>query len=160
MLRIEAVDYKNAVHAAALLELLDHYAQDPMGGGEALPAKTRENLIAEMAARSTVYSFIAWHEKDGAVGLINCVEGFSTFAAKPVCNLHDIAVREGYRGQNIGQKLIAAAAEKAKQRGCVKLTLEVLSGNEPARLAYRKFGFKPYQLDPEMGQAEFWEFKL
>lgn len=160
MLRIEAVDYSNPEHASALLDLLDHYANDPMGGGEALPAATRQNLITEMAARPTVYSFIAWHENDGAVGLINCVEGFSTFAAKPVCNLHDIAVRSGFRGQNIGQKLIAAAAEKAKQRGCVKLTLEVLSGNEPARLAYLKFGFKPYQLDPEMGHAEFWEYKL
>lgn len=160
MLRIEPVDYRNPEHAAALIALLDHYAQDPMGGGEALPAATCRNLIGEMAVRPTVYSFIAWHETDGAVGLINCVEGFSTFAAKPVCNLHDIAVKAGYRGKNIGQKLIAAAAAKAKQRGCVKLTLEVLSGNEPARLAYLKFGFKPYQLDPEMGHAEFWEYKL
>lgn len=160
MLRIERVNYENSEHAAALIELLDHYAQDPMGGGEALPAQTRAKLITEMAARSTVFSFIVWHPEDGPVGLINCVEGFSTFAAKSVCNLHDIAVREGYRGQNIGQKLIAAAAEEAKKRGCVKLTLEVLSGNEPARLAYLKFGFKPYQLDPEMGHAEFWEFKL
>ena len=160
MLRIERVDYQNTEHGSALLALLNHYAEDPMGGGESLPADSQHRLISEMAKRPTVFSYIAWHEDDGAVGLINCVEGFSTFAAKPVCNLHDIAVKSGYRGQNIGQKLIAAAAEEAKRRGCVKLTLEVLSGNKPARFAYLKFGFKPYQLCPTMGHAEFWEYKF
>ena len=160
MLRILPVDYQNPEHADALLKLLNHYAQDPMGGGEALSDDTKANLIAEMAKRPTVFSFIAWDDHAGAVGLINCVEGFSTFAAKPICNLHDIAVLDGQRGKGIGQHLIAAAAEEARKRGCVKLTLEVLSGNEPARLAYLKYGFKPYQLDPEMGAAEFWEYKL
>ena len=160
MLRIERVDYQNTAHADALLQILDHYAQDPMGGGEALSLQTKATLVTEMAKRPTVFSFIAWDDNAGAVGLINCVEGFSTFAAKPICNLHDIAVLAGHRGKGIGQQLIAAAANEAKQRGCVKLTLEVLSGNEPARLAYLKYGFKPYQLDPEMGAAEFWEYKL
>ncbi len=160
MVRIEAVDYANTTHAAALVDMLDHYAKDPMGGGEALPETTKTVLIHEMAKRPGVFSFLAWNNKGEAVGLVNCVEGFSTFAAKPVCNIHDIAIREGLRGQGLAQKLMQAVVDEAKQRGCCKLTLEVLGGNEPARLAYRKFGFEPYQLDPSMGQAEFWELKL
>ncbi|HLV47730.1 MAG TPA: GNAT family N-acetyltransferase [Aliidiomarina sp.] len=160
MVRIEAVDYSNPLHATALLEMLDHYAKDPMGGAEALPEKTKAILISEMAKRAGVFSFLAWNTNNEAVGLVNCVEGFSTFAAKPVCNIHDIAIRAGLRGQGLAQKLMQAVVEEAKQRDCCKLTLEVLSGNEPARLAYRKFGFEPYQLEPSMGQAEFWEYKL
>lgn len=159
-LRIEAVDYHNKEHADALLDMLNHYASDPMGGGEALPEATKKKLIEEMAKRATVFSFLAWSENNQAIGLVNCVEGFSTFAAKPLCNIHDIAVREGYRGQGIAQKLMDAVKQEATRRGCCKLTLEVLTGNEPACLAYRKYGFKPYQLDPKMGQAEFWEYKL
>lgn len=160
MIQIEAVDYHNPIHAAAVLDMLDHYAQDPMGGGEPLAAATKAVLITEMAKRSGVFSFLAWDKEQKAVGLVNCVEGFSTFAAKPVCNIHDIAIRQGLRGQGIAQKLMAAVVTEARQRGCCKLTLEVLNGNEPARQAYLKFGFAPYQLDPSMGQAEFWEYKL
>ncbi|RUO43680.1 GNAT family N-acetyltransferase [Aliidiomarina taiwanensis] len=158
--KVEAVDYHNPVHAHALIEMLDHYAQDPMGGGEALPESTKAVLIKEMAARDTVFSFLAWNEEGQAVGLVNCVIGFSTFAAKPVCNIHDIAIRSGLRGQGLAQKLMQAVVTEAKARGCCKLTLEVLTGNEPAKLAYKKFGFAAYQLDPATGSAEFWEYKL
>ena len=48
----------------------------------------------------------------------------------------------------------------ARQRGCCKLTLEVLEGNHGARRAYLDFGFEGYQLDPAMGQALFFEKKL
>ena len=159
-INITAVDYANPEHTAALIDMLNHYASDPMGGGEALPEVTKSKLIEEMAKRPTVFSFLAWDEHNQAIGLVNCVEGFSTFAAKPLCNIHDIAVRDGYRGQGIAQKLMDAVKDEAHQRGCCKLTLEVLTGNEPACMAYRKYGFKPYQLDPKMGQAEFWEYKL
>lgn len=157
MIRISRVDYTKKEDADALIEMLDHYAQDPMGGGEALPSSTRKTLAAEMAQRPHVWSLLAWDEHGQPVGLVNCVEGFSTFAAKPVCNIHDIAVRSGYRGQGLAQQLLLAVAEEAAARGCCKLTLEVLTGNEPAKLAYEKFGFKPYELDKAMGRAEFWQ---
>lgn len=157
---VQPVNYNNEEHAKALIDMLDHYAQDPMGGGEALPERTKAVLIKEMAARDTVFSFLAWDEQGKAVGLVNCVVGFSTFAAKPVCNIHDIAIRNGLRGQGLAQKLMQAVAAEAKSRGCCKLTLEVLTGNEPAKLAYKKFGFEAYQLDPSTGSAEFWEYKL
>ena len=45
-------------------------------------------------------------------------------------------------------------------RGCCKLTLEVLDNNFIAKALYKKFGFSDYQLDPEYGNALFWEKKL
>lgn len=159
MIEIKAVDYSNSTQANELISLLDAYAQDPMGGGEALPEASKATLIAEMAKRDGVYSFIAYKD-DQAVGLVNCVEGFSTFAAKPLCNIHDIAVLDGHRGEGIAQALMQRVCEAASERGCCKVTLEVLAGNTRARDAYAHFGFKPYQLDPTLGSAEFWEYKL
>ncbi|RUO63198.1 GNAT family N-acetyltransferase [Pseudidiomarina insulisalsae] len=156
MVDITLADYQNPKHRQAVVAMLDDYAQDPMGGGEALPADTRENLIDEMAKRDYVFSLIAFVD-DEPVGLANCVEGFSTFAAKPVMNIHDIAVTEDFRGKGIAKRLLEEVETLAQFRGCVKLTLEVLQGNEPAKIAYEKFGFKPYQLDESKGKAEFWQ---
>lgn len=159
MVEIVRVDYHNPSHREAVLTLLNHYACDPMGGGEALPAATQATLLDEMAKRPQIYSFLAYVE-GSPVGLVNCVEGFSTFAAKPLLNIHDIAVLDGFRGKGIAQQLLAAVEAEAKDRGCCKLTLEVLQGNKPAQLAYRKYGFAPYQLDAAMGKAEFWQKPL
>ena len=48
----------------------------------------------------------------------------------------------------------------AREHDCCKLTLEVLTGNAAAINAYRNAGFGPYELDPAMGQAMFFEKKL
>jgi GNAT superfamily N-acetyltransferase len=98
--------------------------------------------------------------KKRAAGLINCVEGFSTFAGKPLLNVHDIVVHEDYRRRGIASALLAHVEGVARERGCCKLTLEVLEGNRGARQAYLDFGFQGYQLDPAMGQAMFMEKKL
>ena len=94
------------------------------------------------------------------VGLVNCFEGFSTFACRPLVNVHDVVVIAAVRGQGISQKMLAKVEEIARQRGCCKITLEVLEGNEAAKGAYRKLGFSDYQLDPQMGRALFWQKAL
>nr|GFD20020.1 hypothetical protein [Tanacetum cinerariifolium] len=53
--------------------------------------------------------------------------------------------------------MLTKVEEIARQRGCCKMTLEVLEGNEVALGAYRKLGFSDYQLDPQMGRALFWQ---
>lgn len=153
-LHVLPVDYHHPEHRAALVMLLDAYAQDPMGGSEGLRQDVKDRLCDDLAARPTAASFIAW--LDGApVGLINCIEGYSTFKARPLMNIHDIAVLPGQRGQGVGRALLQAAQDHARSRGCCKLTLEVLTGNAVALRSYERFGFAPYALDPAAGQASF-----
>ena len=140
----------------ALLQLLDHYACDPMGGGKPLSQEVQQNLIPQLELRSDYLGVIAFSQ-DIPVGLINCFEGFSTFAAKPLMNIHDVIVSEEYRGNGLAQRMMAKVEEVARERGCCKLTLEVLSNNHAAQAAYRRFGFGVYELDPEAGGAVFWE---
>lgn len=157
-LRVARVDYRDPRDAQALVMLLDAYARDPMGGGESLPVEVQQRLCADLQKLAGAASFIAWlgtGDTAQAIGLINCQEGYSTFKARPLLNIHDIAVLPAHRGQGVGQALLAAAQAHAQARGCCKLTLEVLTGNHAALASYQRFGFAPYVLDPAMGQASF-----
>ena len=106
MIEVVLVDYRNAAHAAALVDLLDSYARDPAGGGTPLDANVRAGLPAALAARPQAFSVLAY---DGAqpVGLVNCIEGFSTFACKPLVNVHDVVVLASHRGQRVAQRMFA-----------------------------------------------------
>lgn len=158
MIEITLADYTNPTHAQAVVAMLDAYAKDPMGGGEGISDEVKDNLVQEMNKRDNVFSLLAF-DGDKPVGVANCVEGFSTFAAKPLMNIHDIAVIEDYRGTGVAKKLLEEVRTLAQFRGCVKLTLEVLENNNRAKKAYQNFGFKPYELG-DVGKAEFWEMYL
>lgn len=147
-------DYQHPVHATAIVELLDAYAQDPAGGGEALNAFAKANLVKELAARPQAFSVLAFSDEQ-PVGLINCIEGFSTFACRPLVNVHDVAVLASHRGQRVAEKMLVLVEQIARERGACKLTLEVLQGNASAIRLYERVGFAGYQLDPAMGQAQF-----
>jgi ribosomal protein S18 acetylase RimI-like enzyme len=151
-LQIIAVDLKNEAISTSWLALLDHYAHDPMGGGKGLSAYAKANLVEGLSDWPGFHSALALLG-ERPVGLINCFTGFSTFAAKPLLNIHDIVVHAECRGQGIAQALLLWAEEKALALGCCKLTLEVLSNNRRAMLAYDRAGFVPYELDPAAGQA-------
>ncbi len=160
-LLIVSTDLADPVHADAFLSLLDHYAADPMGGGTGLSDYAKRRLPERLRSHPGFVGFIAWEGEGGeAVGLLNAFEGFSTFAARPLLNLHDIVVRADRRGRGIGQALLEAAEGAARARGCCKLTLEVLANNGRALASYARFGFRPYELDPAAGQALFLEKKL
>ena len=152
-------DYRDAAQAAALVDLLDTYARDPAGGGTPLDAAVREGLPAALAARPQAFSVLAF-DGDKPVGLINCIEGFSTFACRPLVNVHDVVVLPSHRGQRVAQRMFAQVEQEARKRGACKLTLEVLSGNAPALRAYEREGFAGYQLDPAFGTAVFLQKKL
>ncbi|MCW8932827.1 MAG: GNAT family N-acetyltransferase [Gammaproteobacteria bacterium] len=139
--------------------LMNAYASDPMGGSQPLSDEVKNNLLKELSKLPHAFSIIAYIEGLPA-GLINCFEAFSTFSCKPLINIHDVIVLNQYRGNGISQKLLAKVEEIALQKGCCKVTLEVLSNNEIAKSAYKKFGFSDYELDPKAGTALFWQKKL
>lgn len=156
---IITADYTDERQASDLVQMLNEYACDPMGGGKSLPEYVKGTLTDELAKRNNAFSLLAYHGET-AVGLANCFEGFSTFKAKPLVNIHDIVVHPDHRGQGVGRKLLEVVEEESRRRGACKITLEVLSGNNAAKQAYINFGFEGYELDPEAGHALFWEKPL
>ena len=153
-IEIANVDYHDTVHAAALIQLLDAYARVPIGGAHPLSDYAQQNLVQKLAHRPTAFSVLAF--VDGApAGLINCFEGFSTFACQPLVNIHDVVVLPEYRGKQIGKLMLERVEKIALERGCCKLTLEVLQENGAAQKLYRKFGFADYRLAAAAGNAMF-----
>lgn len=153
------VDYSDPAQADDLVHLLNLYAQDPMGGDKSLTDHVQQNLVSELASRSFAFSIIGYLNGK-PVALANCFEGFSTFACQPLTNIHDFMVVKELRGKGLSQTLMHAVCEEAVKRGCCKITLEVLDGNKAAISAYRAYGFRDYQLDPDAGTARFMELSL
>ncbi|AZP72302.1 GNAT family N-acetyltransferase [Pseudomonas poae] len=151
--------YTNPVHAQAIGRVLNHYAEDPMGGGHSLPLDLLQQLPAELAKRPHAFSVLAFVNGEPA-GLVNCFEGFSTFACRPLVNVHDVSVMSQFRGLGLSHRMLQKVEEIARQRGCCKITLEVLEGNEVAQSSYRKFGFDDAKFDPAYGNMLFWSKPL
>lgn len=159
MLEIIDADFNRPDHGSQVLAMLNEYASGPMGGNTPLPAHAQANLIRELARRPTVHALLA--RIDGqAAGVAIYLEGFSTFACRPLLNLHDLAVSPRFQGQGVGKALLVALEDRARQMDCCKITLEVLEGNAVAQGLYRKLGFDGYALDDETGRAMFWQKKL
>ena len=158
-MNIIKADFSNPNHSKAILKLLNEYALDPMGGGRELSDHVKVNLVKELQKREGAHAILAFIDGEAA-GLVICFEGFSTFACKPLLNIHDIVVTSKHRRKGLARKMLQRVEEIASGLGCCKLTLEVLEGNNAAQAVYKSFGFSGYELDPKMGKAVFWEKKL
>ena len=152
-------DYANPSHAKTVSDLLNGYALDQFGNSGPLPDEIRARLCAELANVPGAFSVVATIAGE-AVGLINAFMGFSTFKCKPLVNVHDVFVSPEHRRKGVTQAMMARVQAIAIERGACKLTLEVLANNPNAMGSYKKFGFKSYELDPELGVAHFWKKKL
>jgi GNAT superfamily N-acetyltransferase len=147
-LRVAPADLADATQARAVVDLVDSYARDIMGGGEPLPEAVRTGLIPGLRRHPTTLVFLAW-DREQPVGVAVCFRGFSTFAAKALVNIHDLAVLPQWRGRGVGRLLLRAVAEWARAHECCKLTLEVLDHNDRARHLYESEGFRA----PDMGRT-------
>ncbi|WDH76215.1 MULTISPECIES: ribosomal protein S18-alanine N-acetyltransferase [Exiguobacterium] len=95
---------------------------------------TKEAFMNEMLRNEQAIYFVAVHDKRvvGFVGVWQIVdEGHIT----------NIAVLPEFRGQGIGNQLLAELVTFAKSKGLVGLTLEVRVSNVGAQKLYEQFGF-------------------
>ena len=137
---VRQADLADPADQNSVLALTSAYAQDPMGCGKTLDDETRRRLIPGLRQHPTTVIFLA--EIAGEpVGIATCFVGFSTFAAKPLLNIHDLAVSKQFRGQGIGRQLLGAVEQLARDRGYCAVTLEVEERNELAHRTYLMNGY-------------------
>jgi ribosomal protein S18 acetylase RimI-like enzyme len=153
-IRIVEADLSLAQHKEAVLAMVDAYSRDPMGNGKPLDSDVRAQLIRGLQEHPTTLIYLAFDE-DNPVGAAVCFIGFSTFAAKPLINVHDFVVLPAVRGKGVGRRLLEAVEKKARELGCCKLTLEVMDNNHQALRMYQAAGFVRYALQEESGTAIF-----
>ena len=148
-----AADLNEPQHQEAILHLINVYARDPMGDGRDLPAAVRDRLIPGLRQHPTSLVFLAFDDAI-PVGVAVCFVGFSTFAARPLVNIHDLAVMPDSRGRGIGRLLLERVEAKGRELGCCKLTLEVREDNHRAQRLYQRFGFG--DMPSELGPVRNW----
>jgi ribosomal protein S18 acetylase RimI-like enzyme len=153
MSKVEVIvgDIQNEAHQKAMLEQLDSYRQDPMGGVGAMDKELADKVIEGLKKQPNYLFFLAYCDEELA-GFANCFVNFSTFKAKQLINIHDIAVNPAFRGKGIGQSIMEAIAKHAKENGYCKINLEVRNDNPKAMQLYQSLGFT--DCNPPM---YFWE---
>jgi GNAT superfamily N-acetyltransferase len=155
VVEIVEADLSRAEHARDVVAMTQAYARDPMGNGAPLADEVLERLIAGLRSTSTTLVFLAY-AGGGAVGIATCFRGFSTFHARPLVNVHDLAVLPEQRGRGIATALLATVERKARSLGCCKVTLEVQENNSRARRLYARAGFAQATYVESVGGALFY----
>ena len=148
-------DFDNPAHAQAIIDIINAYATEPHGGGHVLAPEIASQVVPGMKATPGAFTMLAW-EGEQPIGAAVCFMGFSTFAAKPLVNIHDLSVVHSHRGQGIGTQLLKAVEEHAQSLGCCKVTLEVRKANPRAEKLYLREGFG----DPDGFETRFLDKKL
>ena len=157
-LRIREANFADARDADAIVAIIDSYAADPAGGSHALTSDARERLVPSLRDHPNTHVLLAVVD-DEPVGIAVCFFGLSTFRARPLLNIHDLAVLPQFRGRGIGRALLHEVEDHARRKGCCKLTLEVQENNNPARVLYRRFGFADFVVG-DLGATRFLEKPL
>lgn len=94
----------------------------------------------------TVFVAEADSELIGASG-IKC---FSSSKMSHTALIWGVYVSAKYRGEKVGEKLITACLDWAKQKNLVSVKLAVVTTNPPAIRLYVKCGFQVYGVDPKV----------
>jgi GNAT superfamily N-acetyltransferase len=66
---------------------------------------------------------------------------WSVWKSAEDCWLEDLYVRDAARRTGLGRALVEAACERARERGCRRIELDVNEDNAPARALYEACGF-------------------
>ena len=144
-IEIREANLADSAEAEQFLTVLESYAMDEMGGGAALHPEVRQRLVPALLEQTNALVLLALSDAR-VVGIATCFFGFSTFAARSLLNVHDLAVLPEFRGQGVGRALLAGAEARARARGSAKLTLEVREDNARARRLYEAEGFRDFEL--------------
>ncbi len=152
-------ELSRADHQHDVLALTAAYAEDPMGNAGPLAPEVLDRLIPGLRSHPTTIVLLAYSE-GRAVGIANCFLGFSTFNARPLINVHDLAVLPQFRGRGVGRLLLDAVVQKARALGCCRVTLEVQEANARARALYQEAGFGPALYGEPAAAALFYTLPL
>ncbi len=56
--------------------------------------------------------------------------------------IYSVAVSPKYRKQGLGSQLLSFAEEKLSEKGCIKVNLQIMDGNEPVQQFYLSNGYQ------------------
>ncbi|MEZ5943132.1 MAG: GNAT family N-acetyltransferase [Planctomycetaceae bacterium] len=130
-------DFYNDQDATAITELVAVYADD----SDPIPESVKQDMVPGLRLVPSAFAVLATFGEQ-IVGVAVCFLGYSTFAARPLVNIHDLVIAEEHRGRGVGSQLIRAVEAHARVEGSCKVTLEVRVSNDRAESLYRRMGYR------------------
>jgi len=143
----EFCDFNNPQHITALVDLLNHYMSDPMGNYPQHDKKKQLLLVDGLSRHPSAFVLFVLYNGEYA-GLTTCFVNFSTFKLKPYLYVHDVVIRQEFRGMGLGRLIMEQLVSISREHDYCKITLEVREDNVAARSLYQSLGFD--ECEPKM----------
>lgn len=122
--------------AAGLLgEFRDHYGRDRPTDADFLDS------VERIAAAGSGEYLLGATGDDQAVGVIQLRYRWSIWTSSDDAWIEDVFVRASARHAGLGRALMELAMQRAQDRGCARVELDVDEANAPALKLYRDLGF-------------------
>ena len=112
------------------------------GRAEPIDAEIREG-VGRVAREGGEFLLAA--AGGAAVGVVQLRYRWSVWTSSEDAWIEDVFVSEDARGTGLGRALVEAAIERARERGCRRIELDVDADNDPALALYRSLGFGDYK---------------
>ena len=130
----------NAAEAATVARLIAEFGA--WWGQNVLPAdEIRASVERIMAGDDGEYLLGAVDDKAEPAGVCQLRFRWSVWKSAEDCWLEDLYVQESARRSGLGRALVEAAVERARERGCKRIELDVNEDNAPALALYEACGF-------------------
>ena len=123
---------------AAIAHLFDAYRQFYQYPPDLALAN---RYIAERIEKADALILLALDASAQALGFCQLYPTFCSLEAKPIYALYDLYVAPAARGAGIGNLLLSAAEQSAREHGMCRLNLTTAKTNLPAQAAYEALGW-------------------
>jgi ribosomal protein S18 acetylase RimI-like enzyme len=116
--------------------------RDHMGRDEPVDASIRASVERLLEREEAEYLLGAAGDGERAAGVVQLRFRWGVWWAAEDCWLEDLFVEEHARRSGLGRALVEATLERARERGCRRVELDVNTENPPALALYRSLGFE------------------
>ena len=121
--------------ARLLVGFRDHY------GRSEPPADTFLTGVERLIVRPDTEYLLAAAPDRAPAGVCQLRYRYGVWTASEDCWLEDLFVEEGDRRFGLGAALVAAAIDRARERGCGRIELDVSESNRAAWALYERMGY-------------------
>jgi ribosomal protein S18 acetylase RimI-like enzyme len=103
--------------------------------------RIRETVRKLLDDPGTEFLLAAASDEDGAAAVCQLRYRLSVWTGTDDCWLEDLFVEAGARRHGLGRALVTSAIERARERGCRRIELDVNEQNTEAIAFYESLGF-------------------
>jgi GNAT superfamily N-acetyltransferase len=114
--------------------------RDHMGRAEPVDEQMQATSAELLRDPNTEFLLAAPDGADQPAGVCQLRFRLAIWTGANDCWLEDVFVRADVRGSGLGRALVAAALERARERGCGRIELDVDDDNAPAIALYERMG--------------------